>query len=222
MLGLFKQKATAPVPLMEEFRDRIAGPGDVCASATVARSLLPIERHQVAWPQTVSASVQQELLGQFPLIDLASIMSMRHRKRVAGFSPPRFALYDTTRAGVCSINYYIATYRLVEPEKDFGFPGWWPSEICDIYRNPYPKSSVQLTATFSGIIPPETKQRIAAASGCFRSTLILQEVVAWDAQVHPMPDPLVIGVQGSAYYLIDAFDTTTLENYVSREFSVTQ
>lgn len=83
---------------------------------------------------------------------------------------------------------------------------------------------LQITASFEGIIPAETKQRIKKAeeAGVFGGIYILAEVEKWDIKkiVAPILDPLVVGLAHDTLYLIDTFDTTRLEEYVKQEFAV--
>ena len=80
----------------------------------------------------------------------------------------------------------------------------------------------EITSHFQGIVPVETKQKIKEAKKIFgkRELFFIAETrpESWDVQ-EITKDPLVVGVLEDKCYLVDKFDTTPLEEYVSREFT---
>jgi hypothetical protein len=101
-------------------------------------------------------------------------------------------------------------------------------------------TKISFEARFTGLIPDRIRDEIKdLAVNVFEEVLLAQEVTEWSANVsHDTSqyvsawerldskmeaifasiDPLVIGVKNGCYYLVERFDTTTLEEYVSREF----
>lgn len=85
------------------------------------------------------------------------------------------------------------------------------------------RSEISITATFTGVIPQSTKDKITEASSEFKEQIfVLAEVEAWKLNevVIPQRDPLVVGYAEENLWLIDQFDLTPLEEYVKREFAV--
>lgn len=80
-----------------------------------------------------------------------------------------------------------------------------------------------LIATFTGVIPAETKKKISAAkdSKAFSSIHLVAEA-DWTLDIHPNPyyaDPIVVGLVNDEMWVIDVFDPTPLEEYAAREFT---
>jgi hypothetical protein len=81
-------------------------------------------------------------------------------------------------------------------------------------------------ARFTGVIPHSVKQKIKLYQPEFREIVIVAEA-AWDLaktrKAASMPvscDPLIVGWDGDFFWLIDQFDTTSLEQLASDEFAV--
>lgn len=86
--------------------------------------------------------------------------------------------------------------------------------------NPFYFSAV-FTTEFNGIIPKTTKQNLREARKIFGEEVYLiaeTKPEEWNASV-VYTDPLLIGVAKDRAFLVDHFDTTTLENYVVDEFT---
>jgi hypothetical protein len=86
------------------------------------------------------------------------------------------------------------------------------------------KVSVCLKARFGGLIPDYVKQEMfrAANSGLFVEFFIIAEVKKWEWNIKVVShraDPLLVGFDGHQFWLIEAFDTTTLERMVAEEFT---
>lgn len=81
---------------------------------------------------------------------------------------------------------------------------------------------VTLSASFVGVIPTSVRQLIRDNRAIFDCTMLVQEVVEWNAKVEQIADPLVVGIKNGVAYLVDRFDTTTMEEYVAREFSANE
>lgn len=79
----------------------------------------------------------------------------------------------------------------------------------------------RLTARFRGLIPRETRKAIKETKKHLDSIYILAEVSGWKIEVvEPIRDPLVIGLAENRLWIIASFDTTPLEEYTKREFSL--
>lgn len=78
-------------------------------------------------------------------------------------------------------------------------------------------------ATFSGLIPSETKAKIreAQATKVFSDIRLIAEA-EYDLDVQPHPrlaDPIVVGLVNDEMWVIDVFDPTPLEDYIAQEFT---
>ena len=88
------------------------------------------------------------------------------------------------------------------------------------------RQSIHLYTEFSGIIPPEVKQKIPVAKKQFKKVFVLAEAKHWDVKKRFIPirprlaDPLLVGWDGVGLWLIAHFDMTPVEEYVKREFTV--
>jgi hypothetical protein len=83
--------------------------------------------------------------------------------------------------------------------------------------------SHHISASFSGVVPTETRQKIFAAqtSKAFTDVRILAET-SWTLEATPVPfyaDPIVVGLVDDEMWVIDIFDPTPLEDYIAREFT---
>lgn len=215
-------------PLRIQVASAVCDSADLPRHRFVAESTLAVEGHQLEWPATIAKDIDFDLASLYPVFDLDSALLIKHATKYHGISAPKFALYDVDKPGVCHlacgptdfgmIMWFTATPQAT-PEKTSDV---WPTKAKEFYTRQRPKGdrhAVSLTAKFSGIIPAEAKQQIQKAKTQFDSVLLLQEAVEWDAELHPVPDPLIIGVKNGVYYLVGDFDTTTMEEYVKKEFT---
>jgi hypothetical protein len=93
-----------------------------------------------------------------------------------------------------------------------------------------PWKKLVLTAEFNGLLPKETREKARAAKEQFdKLYLVVDQQRRWKSVLLPDPsprilDPLLIGElqQDSVrkYYLIDQFDLTEAEQYLTDEFAV--
>jgi hypothetical protein len=77
--------------------------------------------------------------------------------------------------------------------------------------------------TQRNFINEDIKKKIREKNNCkFEQIVIIAEADNWtlDEKIEymPNPDPLVVGVRGDLAYLIEKFDVTRIEEYVSKEF----
>lgn len=97
-----------------------------------------------------------------------------------------------------------------------------PKEI----RSKYEKiGGVSIKSSFHGFIPIDSKEKIKQAQRIFKDIYFVAETKPeeWTVTEHVIPrlirDPLVIGVLDKDCFLIDKFETTPFEGYISKEFS---
>lgn len=81
-----------------------------------------------------------------------------------------------------------------------------------------------LCQEFMSIIPSEVKEKIAEAKPDMESFAIICESAGWKVNetVTKLPkytDPLVIGWSAEQSYLIDSFDMTSIEEWITQEFT---
>ena len=105
-----------------------------------------------------------------------------------------------------------------------------PPRYLGIVGNLFPVKKLFLTATFDGILPKETRQKAIHARGHFDNLyLVVDQQNRWKSELLPVPasallDPLLIGEKrersGSSYFLIDQFDLTKAEDYLTAEFLI--
>jgi hypothetical protein len=92
---------------------------------------------------------------------------------------------------------------------------------CGCFTAEFMDREYELRTSISGVIPRHVRDRIGEIGGNFQEVFILAEA-KWSVKkvLTPIPpgDPLVIGYNGDAYWLISVFDTTSLEKLVSDEF----
>ena len=77
---------------------------------------------------------------------------------------------------------------------------------------------VKISSKFIGIIPEKTKEKVKKACECGLEVYLIKECESW-VTTQITRDPLIIGIIDGTAYLIDKFDCTDLENYVSKEFT---
>ena len=80
---------------------------------------------------------------------------------------------------------------------------------------------ITLTSRLNGLVPTETRERIMAASKVFsrENLYMIAETKSEEWSVTKLViDPLVVGVLDDKCFYVDRFNTTKIEEYVSREF----
>jgi hypothetical protein len=85
-----------------------------------------------------------------------------------------------------------------------------------------------IEARFAGIVPAKVKKEIETAKGLkfFQEIFLLAETPHWDVKLLepvriPLSDPLVVGYDGQKFWLITAFDMTSLEQHIADNYAVT-
>ncbi len=81
-----------------------------------------------------------------------------------------------------------------------------------------------IRSSFHGLIPPDTRKKIKEAQPVLENIYLVAETKPeeWSVEKHVprfVRDPLVIGVLENKCFLVDKFDTTSLEDYISKEFT---
>ena len=82
-------------------------------------------------------------------------------------------------------------------------------------------TDITFSSRFNGIFPEEIKEKINETERIFNKELYLiaeTKPEEWNVQVIKS-DPLLTGVYDGKCFLVDHFNTTSIENYVRREFT---
>lgn len=208
--------------------------------------LLPIEQSQ---RQTIAVEHQllrekfqddlDHLEGKypFPRIDL-NFLKLRRQQAGIDFPVPLFAVYALkNRSGqfMLSATKQSGWNPMLTLK---GAPNEWGAYYAETLRSLEEEAKrrkrrnsrifevkVILAASFTGIIPAKTRAIIRREQRLWRrrftELFLVCEVPAWqlDTVVTINTDPLLIGKGPGFFCLLDAFDTTTLENYVRSEFT---
>lgn len=89
------------------------------------------------------------------------------------------------------------------------------------------EKDISLSVEFSGILPVETRTKIKEhkekhyPADIYIVAEVAQDAWKWQQTARPRIDPLVVDYRCGYMWLIDVFDTTSLEDYVATEFSST-
>ncbi|MEK7612409.1 MAG: hypothetical protein AAB407_03650 [Patescibacteria group bacterium] len=78
--------------------------------------------------------------------------------------------------------------------------------------------SKTIGVTYAGVIPAPVRDNIRKAKKNFKDVFILAEPGDWNV-AEVLIDPLVVGWDGSSLWLVDKYDTTPTEDYISQEFT---
>lgn len=174
-------------------------------------------------------AAQTNKLGErFPIIDL-QFLTMRRN----GF--PRFAVYNLNHSeAFVSVRVRI---RDKEVYPGASFPELFNKYFQDVFakltkralwhtigESDVHEANWKITAPFKGLIPEPQRKLINKEKNHFDGIYIIAEAPEWNEQGHltyfpPNPDPLIVGVKWKQTFLLDTFDTTTIEAYVSKEFT---
>lgn len=84
----------------------------------------------------------------------------------------------------------------------------YPEKIHQCYSDVRVRESI--TCDFDGIVPLSTKRKMKSVAHLFSSMYIIAEVESWEISL-PDIDPLAVGWDGEALWLIDVFDATPAE-----------
>jgi len=169
-------------------------------------------------------------------------MTLKSRKREKVGPLPAFAVFST-RSAECKISVEVAEFSRqtkvslenLTPQSmidycDLSALERVAAELCEKERSRFRRYSgasvkVSISTKFTGAIPDEVREKIRAAesSGEFDEVMLIAEVPEWKIDqtvvLVPKGDPLVVGKKGELLWLIDAFDTTPIEEYVAKEFT---
>jgi hypothetical protein len=170
-----------------------------------------------------------------PLMDM-SFLSMSNEQ---GW--PRFAIYKIGKAD-CRFGVIIDVEKglaKAAPKLTYNFP----QPLVPHYANFFAKLAERVAftkvpiaevkeirntaiANFAGLVPAQYRKviRQACSSNQFDHVCLIAEAPEWktNIEVVPMPrstDPLIVGIKRGYSFLIDKFDVTPLEKYVSAEFT---
>lgn len=98
------------------------------------------------------------------------------------------------------------------------------ARIKDRYFLPRQIDEYTFSTTFTGAIPSATRKQIPLWQRVFDELIVVAEAGDWLVDTRRVasgrdPDPLVLGRLGKNWWLLDRFDTTSAEEYVSREWT---
>lgn len=149
---------------------------------------------------------------------------------------PRFSVYHKNKGGFNSFSYTLADDGefFFHPHVWFHTPPVFEGHLLNSLDNFKDKAtkkkfkkirSFQIETTFQGIIPKETKERIEQAEAIFGNGIYMiaeTKPEQWREARILTKDPIIVGISSMTErcYLIDHFQTTPVEDYVRREFSV--
>lgn len=98
-----------------------------------------------------------------------------------------------------------------------------------VKHDPKKHHEISLTSEYDlAPIPDKTRAIIAKSKPLFNEVVIIAESSNWveelnsheiEVRMPPNPDPLVVGIYGQDAYLLDKYDTSTLEDYIAKEFT---
>lgn len=86
--------------------------------------------------------------------------------------------------------------------------------------------STTYSHSFDGVIPANIKRNILEHKKKFNKIYLIEEAYNWKVQNGVSftkikdPDPLIVGEYGGAYFLLEKFDLTSLEDYISKEATI--
>lgn len=200
--------------------------GELAATKALLKGLLPVESDSK--PQLEHRLAELEgvrLDNMFPRIDLSFL---RWRRKADGW--PVFAVYSIDNP-LCEIGSRQRRRRESYMVPEIEMPG---GTLLDTYfddveerlekiaykdRNDWSFGSDEsIISRFQGLIPNETRRKIAESRNWFNYVLIVGEA-AWMRKSVPSPDPLVIGIRHHLSWLVDKFDLTSMDRIVASEFT---
>ena len=164
---------------------------------------------------------------KYPQLD-PSFLSMKNKIKHHDhtISVPRFSIYRVYKQPEFTITYASSNRTWFGPHKIPLIFRTYLSKAVEIPHDlqewlGHQTTSLDIKSYFQGIVPVETKRKIKEARKVFgkRKLFFIAETrpESWDVK-EITRDPLVVGVLEDKCYLVDKFDTTPLEEYVSKEF----
>lgn len=201
------------------------------------RSLLGIERNGL----DAIEEREQQIKGFITKVDSLSkgskypLFSLEPLKWRNNDGWPRLAVFDVDSPYV---KFYVSgrddgwgNIRYVA-----GYSPEMPGDIVKCYADVSTKlktiaktkrRNVSIEAEFGHMIPSGVRKTIIAAKKKFKQVMVVAEIPKWSLKekniARPKPktaDPLIVGYDGCNYWLIDSFDTTSIEHYIKTEFCV--
>lgn len=170
---------------------------------------------------------------KYPRLD-PSFLKMTKDSTGAGIGPlPLFAVFSLDRPD-CTIRaeydlWFRITYTSQIMEKHCNFSAF--KHLLEDLKAKNERNfahrihTVTLSTQFTGAIPDHVRSNIRQVqeAGEFDEIVLIAEVPEWKLDktvvLIPKGDPLVVGRKAGLFWLIDSFDTTPIEQYVTQEFS---
>jgi hypothetical protein len=202
-------------------------------------TLLPIEADlkdrltsELVTAQDEKKALERGLDRKFRRLDMGFLRLAKSQKGLT-YLVPTFGIFDVEKEPECFIR---VMGRWIDPNPGVTHRRWettcnnhlmWKyanfsslvEDLARYGRSDRPWDHI-LWARFSGVIPDHIRERITTVRQDFDQILIVAEVPVWQQMV-PHGDPLVVGRYGSLFWLVDKFDTTSIEEYVAKEFTAT-
>lgn len=195
--------------------------GEIKRYRKVAERLLPVEeRAKDDLDRKINDLLAKRLSVEYPLLS-PEVFGWRNRD---GF--PQLALFslEDPRFSIAYDRWSGLTFsRSVPP----GLYGFYDDMRQVLARRKWHEGEVwnaSIEARYEGVIPDSTREKISAAQKTkqFPDMYILAEVRKWEVNrvTLPLGDPLVLGrTKGGYFYLIDKYDTTTIEELAAAEYT---
>ena len=227
-----KQIKPLPMPKLsvtQEDLDR-----ELTRIGTRSACLLPIEssdEHRKEISQAIRRLQQAKLDLLFPRLD-PSFMTWRHKD---GW--PSLAIFSLESPSCEFVHEPEGPFSIMRSEHDMS--RYWPERFkekyyADVYqklerlaREEYApdhlRGCARISAKFSGILPEKTKDKLEGLKEHFgKQMFVVREAPEWEVDTWAVPlnfDPLLVGVYGEGFWLLDDFDLTPLERIIKSEFS---
>lgn len=190
-----------------EFRDR------------TQRDLLPLERPAVEREldhRLAALRVGALPFRKIPLAKLQEVLSWRD--------------VETKLPVLAPFSTQSDRFSLMVDEWGRGWPRpGLPTPLVHVYADVYKllnerranrRVEVECKAMFQGLLPDDVRRMVMGVQRHFQDIRVLAEVDHWQIEEHERPalsdDPLVIGWDGTDFYLLAAFDLTPAEAAVER------
>lgn len=200
----------------------------------VGKELFPLE--QKAKSSCKSLGGSKAALCAYPTFAINEALSLTKKQRGIRWPVPAFAIFDLMGNGTFSLSLHVGSSWRTGIELG-GFSSRLMMEAIETssFYMEYEKKlkrwvssewflgsqDVILKTNFNHTIPPKVREHIREIQKgkLFSRLLVIAEVDEWGIEPRPA-DPLLVGESNGLFFLLDRFDTTPLESYVSKEFSV--
>lgn len=179
----------------------------------------------LVYQQVIAALCRAErtawIARRFPVFDLGCLSRMKRQKLLLGghgldLWVPTLVASWYVRGSVNTVDWIPTEdlYRYGYSSSPFPyFDGRFLQQNRELLYNSG-LGNTQLSAQ-APTVPLDVRRRVSKLEGKFDGFRLV-----WEAEWEPIPvgDPLVLGVIGDLHFLVDQFDLTKLERYISGEY----